>query len=1382
MSRRALATALAAALVAVAAGQLSATPGSAAGGWWNVVADSDLEGAGGATWTTYTDFPGGLITMDAASAFSGLWFARFGDTAIGTGAAWLAQTTAPFGNADAVLQFQIDAVATSGVPNDLLHVLVDGIEVWAVDGTVAPTDGYVPVQVSLTQFADGAAHDLQIEYLAQSGAAAACEFHVDMIEIWTRDAPVADFSWDPQNPAPGEPIQFTDLSTGEPDEWYWDFGDGGTSAEQNPVYAYQQPGAYTVTLTVARSADGSQSAAQAVVSVSEDLVADFEWQPATPTAGSATSFFDRSSGGPDGWYWDFGDGSVSDERNPVHVFPEPGVYPVTLTITKGSAGAQASVTHQVTVSEGLVPEFTWDPQFPVAGTAVQFVDLSSGAVVDWQWDFGDGGTDAAQNPVHVYDAPGTYQVRLTINDAAGLSASVAHPVEVAAAAGDVDFTWQPQDPHAGEAVTFLPAVTADCPVGGWWWDFGDGSGSQEETPAHVYEAPGEYQVTLEVTFDSAACGGSSTATHVLAVQPPPLHAAFVFQPESPAPGDTVQFFDTSHGGPDLWHWDFGDGAESGEQNPVHAYAAPGTYPVTLTVGRSWDATSGDSVTQQVVVTESTAIDFTWTPDPVTAWAPVTFTPQLPAGVQEVFWDFGDGEGSQEIEPSHVFVDAGRFLVALWAAMPDGTTAYAEHEIDVQPPAADVQLLVSNATPDMGEPVDLFLDGAPEGTPIAWDLQDPDCAGHEPFFVCQPQSGTDCRHVVWRWSDPGIKVAAAWIVLNGSGVGPFPARVVVGPQGGCTSPPVADFEWWPAAPAAGEPVQFADRSAGGPTAWTWSFGDGGASQEPYPEHVFEQPGTYTVALTVANQQGGDTRTVAIDVSPAAAACGDGVCSAGESAWSCPDDCGSGLDATGRSGEKGTSLAIPAAASHQPGLNGTLWFTEGTILNPGTEPAQVVARFVQDEESPQPLVQRLTLPARSGFHFEDLVGALFDTTGLGSLRLSSDDPVVLDTRTYNASPQGTYGQGISGILQRRTLGEGEGGVFLLGMKESPRYRTNLLFQETTGKPAAVSVAFHDRSGALRGAAGPIDIPAGSRRLVRLAALGSGFRGQGYCTLEVTGQGRVAIIGSVVDQRSGDAVTVDAIHPGQLFATSAAGSGKAAGTVVGEGRYLVAVVARTPGLNGTLWRSEVTILNPSETQAQDVQMLYIEDSGQIHQSQLRLEPGQEFSSQDVVGELFPDSGEGSGALHVTSQLGVAVSSRTYTVLDEVSGATAGQAIPGLASGDLVRPGEVWLISNLKSTDDFRCNLGFSEFEGSDTHVTVTLFDMSAGVMRYLATKTYPVPAFRHVQVTQVFDDMGLSGTYPEVAATVVVADDAGTVYAYASIVDNESGDATTILPKRQ
>lgn len=1198
-------------ILGLAASALAAPPPDA--GWQNVMTNSDFED-GVAGWNIVNDLSEEILVPDGSLAYSGVWFARLRDFLLPTGHAGLSQITAPFGTGDAMLEFQLHIVSLSGSAADVLRVLVDDVPVWSIDGAANPSAGYEQVQVSLRQFADGASHALKIEYVAQSQAAEPCEFHVDLVEVWTRDDLVADFQWSPQNPAPGEAVTFTDLSTGGPTSWSWNFGDGSGSSEQNPV--------------------------------------------------------------------------------------------------------------------------------------------------------------------HIFDAPGTYQVRLTIANSNGGQVSATHAVQVSDGGGMVDFSWSPQEPHPGEAVTFLPVIPTDCSVLDLQWDFGDGTTSMGESPVHVYEAPGTYEVTLQADSSGTSCSG--LVSHELTVHQQGLEARFVFQPESPRPGDTVQFLDTSVGNPDLWHWDFGDGAQSTEQNPVHAYLAPGEYPVTLTIGRSAEPAAGDSVTQQVVVAEETTIDFTWTPATVSAQAPVTFTPQLPAGVDEVFWGFGDGESSDEFEPTHIYLTAGRFPVELWAAMPDGSTLYAEHELDVQPAASAVQLSVSNTNPEVGEPVNLVLNGAPEAASIAWNLQDPDCQGHDPVFVCQPQSGTDCRQLQWRWGQSGVKLVRAWIVQSDTNVGPFTARVDVSSQGGCGQRPTADFDWWPLSPHAGEPVQFADQSAGTPTAWSWSFGDGDLAQEPYPEHVFEQAGTYTVALTVANQDGTDTRTAQVEVTPPESLCGDGVCSADESAWSCPEDCGDGPDATGRSGTKGTSLAVPAAASHVPGLNGTVWFTEGSILNPGTEPAQIVARFVKESDTSAPLVRRLTLPRRTGLHFQDLVGALFGTTGLGALRLRSDNPTVVSTRTYNSSLQGTFGQSIGGIARRRTLGEGEGHVFLLGLKENLNYRTNLLFQETTGHPAAVEVRFYDPRGELLGTAAPMDIPPGARKQVRLATLGADFHGRGYCTVEVTGEGRVAVIGSVVDQRTGDAVTVDAIHPSQVAVTG--GSSKAMAPVVGAGRYLVAVVARTPGINGTDWRSEVTILNPNETQAQNVELLYIEDEGPMHQAQVRLEPGQEFFSDDAVSQLFPDAGQGSGVLHVISQFGVAVNSRTYTVLDEVTGATAGQFIPGLAAGDLIKPGEVWILPNLKSTDDFRCNLGFSEAEGSATHVTVTLFDMSAGVMAYLAAETYAVPAFKHMQVTRLFDDMGLTGTYPEVLATLVVADDSGTVYAYGSIVDNESGDATTILPVRQ
>lgn len=82
-------------------------------------------------------------------------------------------------------------------------------------------------------------------------------------------APTADFSVDTSQAAVGEPIQFTDQSTGNPTTWSWDFGDGNTSTEQNPTYSYTTRGTYTVSLKVTNEAGSDIMIKSAYVQVME---------------------------------------------------------------------------------------------------------------------------------------------------------------------------------------------------------------------------------------------------------------------------------------------------------------------------------------------------------------------------------------------------------------------------------------------------------------------------------------------------------------------------------------------------------------------------------------------------------------------------------------------------------------------------------------------------------------------------------------------------------------------------------------------------------------------------------------------------------------------------------------------------------------------------------------------------------------------------------------------------------------------------------------------------------------------------------------------------------------------------------------------------------
>ncbi len=141
----------------------------------------------------------------------------------------------------------------------------------------------------------------------------------------------AAFSYSPTPPAVDLPVQFSDQSTGSPDSWSWTFGDGASANQQNPTHVYSVPGIYTVQLTT--SLGTSSDTVSSLIEI-EDVGAGFEVAPISPRAGISTFFFDASTGLPDTWEWDFGDGSSSTDTNPTHVYESPGTYPVELTVSR----------------------------------------------------------------------------------------------------------------------------------------------------------------------------------------------------------------------------------------------------------------------------------------------------------------------------------------------------------------------------------------------------------------------------------------------------------------------------------------------------------------------------------------------------------------------------------------------------------------------------------------------------------------------------------------------------------------------------------------------------------------------------------------------------------------------------------------------------------------------------------------------------------------------------------------------------------------------------------------------------------------------------------------------------------------------------------------
>ncbi|MCA9994880.1 MAG: PKD domain-containing protein [Anaerolineales bacterium] len=233
---------------------------------------------------------------------------------------------------------------------------------------------------------------------------------------------VAQFSAVPLSGEAPLLVNFTDESTSTPTSWQWDFGDGTSSTSQNPSHTYTNVGVYTVKLTVFKDAVSASETKTNYITVTapvEPPIANFEADNQCGPNPLTVQFTDLSTGNPNSWLWNFGDGSTSTSQHPSHTYTALGSYTVSLTVSNSVGNDTESKTNYILVDTvcSLVADFAASPQSGSVPLTVQFNDLSQGNPTGWQWSFGDGSSSNAQNPVHTYTQPGFYTVSLTATNA-----------------------------------------------------------------------------------------------------------------------------------------------------------------------------------------------------------------------------------------------------------------------------------------------------------------------------------------------------------------------------------------------------------------------------------------------------------------------------------------------------------------------------------------------------------------------------------------------------------------------------------------------------------------------------------------------------------------------------------------------------------------------------------------------------------------------------------------------------------------------------------------------------------------------------------------------------------------------------------------------------
>jgi len=179
------------------------------------------------------------------------------------------------------------------------------------------------------------------------------------------------------------------------------------------------------------------------------------------------------------------------------------------------------------------------------------------------------------------------------------------------------FGASPTDPETGEQVNFDASSSSDADgsLVSYEWSFGDGATATGATPAHSYDSPGQYDVTLTVTDDA---GATAQTTQTISVSEVPNQgpAASISGPSSALVGQQVSFDASGSSDADgslvSYEWSFGDGATATGASASHTYDTPGDYTVNVTVTDDDDAT--DTTVQTVSVSEPAEPG----PDPSTA--------------------------------------------------------------------------------------------------------------------------------------------------------------------------------------------------------------------------------------------------------------------------------------------------------------------------------------------------------------------------------------------------------------------------------------------------------------------------------------------------------------------------------------------------------------------------------------------------------------------------------------------------------------------------------------------------------------------------------------------------------------------------------------------
>ena len=322
-------------------------------------------------------------------------------------------------------------------------------------------------------------------------------------------------------------------------------------------------------------------------------------------------------------------------------------------------------------------------------SSFQLFNSSRPATGKLLWNFGNGGSSAAANPVIAYQNDGIYNISL-VADFGSCKDSVSKPIKIlprAIAKFTADKTASCSAPLTIQFTSQGVGATS------YKWLFGDSSISTLQNPSHTYLKNGNYTVTLIVTNNNGCTDTLKQVDYINAIP------AAVQIESLPSTGCVPLLFSPVYSEKSVLpiisrEWDFGDGSTSTAANPSHLYNKAGSYTVTLTYTTSDGCTGTINYPGAVKVGQQPVASFGTMPTSTCASTPIVFTDNSTGSVTSWLWNFGDGITDTSRNPVHLYNDTGYFSIQLIAGNNGCMDTVKPKNVYIKPPvskfATDVQ--------------------------------------------------------------------------------------------------------------------------------------------------------------------------------------------------------------------------------------------------------------------------------------------------------------------------------------------------------------------------------------------------------------------------------------------------------------------------------------------------------------------------------------------------------------------------------------------------------------------------------------------------------------------------------------------------------------------